>query len=171
MNLVNGSARAPSFIELSCVVAMEQMWLLRRLCMGKLTHHCHGTECLFTNPVHVLAPCLHMLCALGHFSTDKCARRSSVTVCVYTPDCTLTAPPRGCMCMLMSTSVSVLVVGATGAVEHRASSDGTAANANRYEPNWPSLMTRPLPQWFDDSKIGVFIHWGVFSVPAFGSEW
>jgi hypothetical protein len=145
---------------------MEQMWLLRRLCMGKLTHNCHGTECLFTNLVHVLTPCLHMLCALGHmyfvhFSTDT----------TFIRHCTLTAPPRGCMRMLMSTSVSVLAVGATGAVEHRASSDGTAANANRYEPNWPSLMTRPLPQWFDDSKIGVFIHWGVFSVPAFGSEW
>ena len=30
-----------------------------------------------------------------------------------------------------------------------------------YEPNWRSLMSRPLPQWFDDSKIGVFLHWGV----------
>jgi len=40
-----------------------------------------------------------------------------------------------------------------------------------YDPNWPSLMTRPLPQWFDDSKIGLFMHWGVFSVPSWGSEW
>jgi len=35
-----------------------------------------------------------------------------------------------------------------------------------YEPTWESLDTRPLPQWFDDAKIGIFIHWGVFSVPA-----
>jgi alpha-L-fucosidase len=28
-------------------------------------------------------------------------------------------------------------------------------------------MTRPLPLWFDDSKIGVFIHWGLYSVPSF----
>jgi alpha-L-fucosidase len=43
----------------------------------------------------------------------------------------------------------------------------------KYEPNWESLDSRPLPQWFDDSKIGIFIHWGVFSVPGFGSpsEW
>lgn len=41
----------------------------------------------------------------------------------------------------------------------------------KYEPNWESLDTRPLPPWYDDAKIGVFIHWGVFSVPSFGSEW
>lgn len=41
----------------------------------------------------------------------------------------------------------------------------------KYEPNWESLDTRPLPQWFDEAKIGIFLHWGVFSVPSFGSEW
>ncbi|XP_075744384.1 tissue alpha-L-fucosidase-like [Rhipicephalus microplus] len=41
----------------------------------------------------------------------------------------------------------------------------------RYSPDWSSLDTRPLPSWFDDAKIGVFVHWGVFSVPSFGSEW
>nr|CAG4651697.1 EOG090X03KG [Triops cancriformis] len=40
-----------------------------------------------------------------------------------------------------------------------------------YEPNWESLDTRPLPSWYDQAKFGIFIHWGVFSVPAFGSEW
>jgi Alpha-L-fucosidase. len=41
----------------------------------------------------------------------------------------------------------------------------------QYDPTWESLDTRPLPQWYDDAKFGIFIHWGVFSVPAFGSEW
>lgn len=41
----------------------------------------------------------------------------------------------------------------------------------RYEPSWDSLDARPLPAWFDEAKFGVFIHWGVFSVPSFGSEW
>jgi alpha-L-fucosidase len=36
----------------------------------------------------------------------------------------------------------------------------------RFEPTWPSLDSRPNPAWFDDAKIGVFLHWGVFSVPA-----
>lgn len=40
-----------------------------------------------------------------------------------------------------------------------------------YEPNWDSLDSRPLPQWYDDAKVGIFLHWGVFSVPSFGSEW
>lgn len=47
----------------------------------------------------------------------------------------------------------------------------TKANAVRYEPTWESLDARPLPAWYDEAKIGIFIHWGVFSVPAFGSEW
>ncbi|KAM4785793.1 plasma alpha-L-fucosidase isoform 2-T2 [Cyanocitta cristata] len=41
----------------------------------------------------------------------------------------------------------------------------------RYEPTWGSLDARPLPAWFDEAKFGIFIHWGVFSVPSFGSEW
>ena len=41
----------------------------------------------------------------------------------------------------------------------------------RYEPDWESLDARPLPAWYDEAKIGVFAHWGVYSVPSFGSEW
>lgn len=41
----------------------------------------------------------------------------------------------------------------------------------KYEPTWESLDARPIPDWFDDVKFGIFIHWGVFSVPSFGSEW
>jgi alpha-L-fucosidase len=41
----------------------------------------------------------------------------------------------------------------------------------RYEPNWDSLDTRPLPSWFDEAKFGVFISWGLFAVPGFGNEW
>ncbi|NXJ16106.1 FUCO fucosidase, partial [Odontophorus gujanensis] len=41
----------------------------------------------------------------------------------------------------------------------------------RYRPDWDSLDARPLPAWFDQGKVGVFVHWGVFSVPAWGSEW
>ena len=41
----------------------------------------------------------------------------------------------------------------------------------QYQPNWDSLDKRPLPEWYDDAKFGIFIHWGVFSVPSFGSEW
>uniref|UniRef100_A0A8C3RR42 Alpha-L-fucosidase n=1 Tax=Chelydra serpentina TaxID=8475 RepID=A0A8C3RR42_CHESE len=43
--------------------------------------------------------------------------------------------------------------------------------STRYDPTWESLDSRPLPTWFDEVKFGIFIHWGVFSVPSFGSEW
>ena len=42
--------------------------------------------------------------------------------------------------------------------------------AGKYQPNWNSIDSRPLPGWFDEAKIGIFIHWGVFSVPAFGDD-
>ncbi len=37
-----------------------------------------------------------------------------------------------------------------------------------YKPEWASLDKRPVPQWFEDSKFGIFIHWGVYSVPSWG---
>lgn len=40
-----------------------------------------------------------------------------------------------------------------------------------YEPTWPSLDSRPLPEWYDKAKFGIFIHWGIFSVPSYMSEW
>ncbi|XP_037090729.1 alpha-L-fucosidase-like [Pollicipes pollicipes] len=43
--------------------------------------------------------------------------------------------------------------------------------SGRYEPTWASLDTRPLPGWYDEAKFGIFIHWGLFSVPSFGDEW
>lgn len=36
----------------------------------------------------------------------------------------------------------------------------------RYEDNWKSLDSRPIPHWFEDAKFGIFIHWGVYSVPS-----
>jgi len=41
----------------------------------------------------------------------------------------------------------------------------------KYEPNWESLKQYIVPDWFVDAKFGIFIHWGVYAVPAFGSEW
>ena len=38
--------------------------------------------------------------------------------------------------------------------------------AQKYQPTWESINSRPVPQWFEDVKFGIFIHWGVYSVPA-----
>ncbi len=42
-----------------------------------------------------------------------------------------------------------------------------STNAQTYEPNWKSLDQRPMPEWFNEAKIGIFIHWGVYSVPSY----
>eukprot|EP00392_Amoebophrya_sp_AT5.2_P017193 g17521.t1 len=41
----------------------------------------------------------------------------------------------------------------------------------KYKPEWKSIDSRPLPGWYDDAKFGIFLHWGIFSVPAHSSEW
>ena len=48
-----------------------------------------------------------------------------------------------------------------------------AGNASpiRYEPTWESLKQYEAPEWFKNDKFGIFIHWGVYAVPAYGSEW
>ncbi|MGW4063110.1 alpha-L-fucosidase [Amycolatopsis sp. NPDC004747] len=41
-----------------------------------------------------------------------------------------------------------------------------------YTPSWASVDQHPpAPEWFQDAKFGIYYHWGVFSVPAFGNEW
>lgn len=41
-----------------------------------------------------------------------------------------------------------------------------------YEASWQSIAAHyRTPEWFMDAKFGIFIHWGVYSVPAAGSEW
>jgi alpha-L-fucosidase len=39
--------------------------------------------------------------------------------------------------------------------------------AQPYQPTWDSIDKRPTPAWFNDAKFGIFIHWGVYSVPAY----
>jgi alpha-L-fucosidase len=40
-----------------------------------------------------------------------------------------------------------------------------------FQPNWQSLAAYQTPDWFRDAKFGIFLHWGVYSVPAFANEW
>ena len=42
---------------------------------------------------------------------------------------------------------------------------------SQYKPTWESLDSRPLPSWYDEAKFGIFMHWGVYSVPSYGTEW
>ncbi|XP_032231992.1 alpha-L-fucosidase [Nematostella vectensis] len=46
---------------------------------------------------------------------------------------------------------------------------------SKYLPTWESLDSRPNPGWYDKAKFGIFMHWGLYSVPSYGdgeaSEW
>ncbi|WP_277679132.1 alpha-L-fucosidase [Gracilibacillus dipsosauri] len=41
----------------------------------------------------------------------------------------------------------------------------------KYKDNWDSLSQYKLADWYREAKFGIFIHWGVYSVPAFENEW
>ena len=50
------------------------------------------------------------------------------------------------------------------------------AGGRGYEPTWDSLDARETPEWYGDARFGIFIHWGLYSVPAFAprgtyAEW
>lgn len=44
-------------------------------------------------------------------------------------------------------------------------------DAGPYPASWEGLGAYRIPQWYEDGKFGIFIHWGVYAVPAFGNEW
>jgi alpha-L-fucosidase len=74
-------------------------------------------------------------------------------------------PSRSPFCWRVLAASAALVVVAT-----------LSAAETRYEPKWESLDKRPSPQWFLDAKFGIFIHWGLYSVPGWGvkgeyAEW
>lgn len=52
----------------------------------------------------------------------------------------------------------------------------TGLAQKEYQPTWESLDGRPVASWFKEAKLGIFIHWGPYSVPAWSpkgtySEW
>ena len=53
---------------------------------------------------------------------------------------------------------------------------GSPGQQHVVDETWESLRSRPYPQWFRDAKLGIFIHWGIYSVPSYGgpesyAEW
>lgn len=59
-----------------------------------------------------------------------------------------------------------LLIGGLGTVVQSGLLEAQTAG-QKYEANWDSLDKRPTPSWYTDSKFGIFIHWGVYSVPAY----
>lgn len=46
-----------------------------------------------------------------------------------------------------------------------------AIAAGPFSADWNSLQGYQAPAWYQDAKLGIFIHWGVYSVPGYDSEW
>jgi alpha-L-fucosidase len=38
---------------------------------------------------------------------------------------------------------------------------------NKYEATLSSIKNHEVPEWFEDAKFGMFIDWGIFSVPGY----
>src|SRR3990170_8177217 len=61
----------------------------------------------------------------------------------------------------------------TGLVSCKTGSDTKTSEAEtKFEETWESLATiEREPEWFKDAKFGIYFHWGVYSVPAYSTEW
>ena len=46
---------------------------------------------------------------------------------------------------------------------------GWGLGAQEVQPTWESINERGYPEWFRDAKLGIFVHWGLYSVPAYGA--
>lgn len=46
-----------------------------------------------------------------------------------------------------------------------------AGHQGPFRPDWESLQKYEAPEWYKDAKFGIFIHWGVYSVPEYANEW
>jgi Alpha-L-fucosidase len=71
---------------------------------------------------------------------------------------------------LLASAVLLLFGGWKGCLLGRLT-EAALVNSVDTTPSWDELDARPLPVWYDQAKLGIFIHWGVFAVPSYGSEW
>ena len=39
-----------------------------------------------------------------------------------------------------------------------------------FDPTWESVSNHQLPEWYDDAKLGIFLHWGLYSVPGWAPQ-
>lgn len=46
----------------------------------------------------------------------------------------------------------------------------STVSALHYQPTWDSVSEHPLPSWYDDAKLGIFVHWGLYSVPGWAPQ-
>ncbi|MCD6355086.1 MAG: alpha-L-fucosidase [Prolixibacteraceae bacterium] len=71
---------------------------------------------------------------------------------------------------IVSFFVIILIVAGCGNAPQKATEKEKAEP--KYQKTWESLAKHnEEPEWFQDAKLGIYFHWGIYSVPAFGNEW
>jgi len=68
----------------------------------------------------------------------------------------------GALCMIVGRSMAQK--------NYKAHWDSLKNADYRYDANWESLKQYTVPEWYRDAKFGIFIHWGVYAVPAYGGD-
>ena len=73
----------------------------------------------------------------------------------------------------MSTSIRLTILLISGLwFSCQPAPTGNNNQPSTFEPDWTSLARHEAaPDWFRNAKLGIYFHWGVYTVPAFGSEW
>ncbi len=59
--------------------------------------------------------------------------------------------------------------GASVMLPHCGRRDGATGAGEGFQPNWESIRTHEVPEWYHDAKLGIFVHWGLYSVPAWAT--
>ena len=71
---------------------------------------------------------------------------------------------------ILSLLISIVFVTGCGNTPKKAAEEKPAEQ--KYQENWESLAKHnEEPDWFQDAKLGIYFHWGIYSVPAYGNEW
>ena len=72
---------------------------------------------------------------------------------------------------LLMLMLSISAISADKKVEESVRNIEGVVAKGPYSASWDSLEKFKVPKWYEDAKFGIFIHWGVYCVPAFDSEW
>ena len=75
-----------------------------------------------------------------------------------------------CVCPALAQK-TVLSASQQQAEQKLLDSVASASRSGPFQPNWNSLGAYRAPEWFRDAKFGIFLHWGVYSVPPYANEW
>ncbi|ARV16518.1 alpha-L-fucosidase [Polaribacter sp. SA4-12] len=70
-------------------------------------------------------------------------------------------------------AIILLVLSSCGGKQNNKLAKNETVKAEKvFKPNWESIKKNYKdPEWFNNQKFGIFIHWGAYAVPAYGSEW